>query len=504
MVRRRSTDEEVCVQYGTGSSNAFILTVGMQSEVYFRAAQKEAKKNHIQLNALADAVTELHYRRWLRETHSLDLTPPADSTPDALNTHLETVKQFLSNEVVKELDYRVESAVYPTECEVESMMKDIKQTARDILVIVHASSNRRITSGGTPVPSLFTLAPLAGRRLKLQKGKETLKIVWIPPTFEDLGIHNALRRSAARQYQLQLEFEYILHRCGLAPLPTPLRTNDAAFIHNFRPHFQWNGSPSLAIPKVKQGTPRLWFQGKIEPEDNMNMNLGKNVLQLHPSKADVKLRTLVKKRDTVKIFWYHKEEGARTDGPSHNYRRYASKKAWEEAHATKANLRDLEFEFRESAASPRDSLYSPRLPRIVKQPVYTTDSLDGPRLPRIIKQPVNIPSPLVRRSFYGDNHSLQGGNGGGIEDGTSQRAPPSTANPPESNEVYRRPPSRSLVRYHLSVRPEQPQTHIRALWEARNMLDNTSAGQTRMYSTARVHVDRPRSVSSWVRILIFP
>ena len=470
-------------------SNAFILTIWVQGEeldVYFRAALEQARKIRVRLNALADTVTELHYRRWLCEKHSLDLTPPADGTPDALSTHIKAVKQFLSEDVVKDLDYRLEGAVYPTETEVEALIKDIRQTARDITVIAHGSSNRRINAGGTPLPVLFKLAPLADRKLRLQKGKDTLKIAWNPPTFEELGIHNALKRSAARQHLLQVQLEHIRHRRGLAPLPTPLRTDDAAFIHNFRPHFQWNGTPSMFIPKVKQGTQRLWFQARDEPQDNVN--LGKNVFQVYSSKADANLRPLVKRRDTVKIKWYHKEEGAITDGPSHNYRRYASRKAWEEAHATEANLEVLKPEIRNMMRS--------------ESAAGSTGSPDDTRLPRIIKQHMNPPSPLVRRAFIREDPSSPGGNGVEIEDATStQSAPSSITNSPDSSRVQKgRAGQRARVRYYPSVRPEQPQSHIHALWGARNSLANTSAGQTRMYSTTRMSTGRPKIVS---KALIF-
>lgn len=437
------------------------------------------RRNRIQLNSLADAVTELRYRRWLREEHNLDFTPPADSTSDALHTHLKAVKQFLSKDVVNGLDYRVESAVYPTEFEAESLAKDIRQTARDITLIAHASSNRRVKSGGIPLPVLFKLAPLAGRKLKFQKGNDTLKIGYNAPTFEGLGIHHALKRSATRQHKLQVALEYIRHRCGLAPLPTPLRTNDAHFIHNFRPHFDMRGQPSLAIPKVKRGTLRLWFQPREEPQDNTK--LGKNVFQLYSSKADANLRPLVKKRETVKIKWYHKEESI-TDRPSH-YRRYASRKAWEDAHATEANLEPLK----------------PGILNIIRSG-RAEDSLDDTRLPRIIKQQMNPPSPLVRRAFIEDHFTnspdarrVQEGEAGGRFAKRSESEVGKVATGRQ----------RVLVRYHLShsVRPSQSQSDIDALWEARSSLANTSAGQTRMYSTLRVSGGRPNIVSSW---LIFP
>lgn len=361
-------------------------------------------------------MTEIRYRRWLLETQNLIFSPPQGNSSGVISEHLEIVKQLLPADAVKGLDYQVDRTVYPFEQEFEHLRKEIVDVAKSATVIAFGASNRRIHAGFIPLAVLFPLAALAGQRFKFQRGKDTLKIAYIAPTFDNMTVHTAIQLSAAGLHEIDLAVAYIRHSCGLSPLPTLLRTDNPVF--PFQPH--WRHWKTLKFPPHKRGTTRLWFQPE-KIEKLPDGHLGKNVIEVKSSNADAKIQQQKKTREHgVCVIWYHDmPSGEPGSGVPKKKRFYSSRHAWNEANNAREVLAPLmdkvgPLQISKEVSSPRivwqgvRESGTPPMDR-VKEPNSLQNEDNNPRVvwqgvresgPRILWRIVGGDQPQVKRQHY--------------------------------------------------------------------------------------------------------
>ena len=318
------------------------------------------------------------------ETHNQEFSPPQGNSSEAITQHLATVKQFLSADAVKRLDYRVDRSVFLFEHEFEHQRTEILDIAKSTTVIAFGGSNRRINAGFTPLAVLFPLAALSQQRLKFQNGKDSLKIAYTAPTFDKMTVHKAIQLSATGLHEIDLEVAYIHHSLGFSSPPTLLRTDNP--VYPFYPHLRtWR---PLRFPPYKRGTERLWFQPE-KIEHLPDGHLGKNVIEVQASNADAKIHQQRKTREQgVSIIWYHDIK----DGAPTTRRFFSSRRAWTEAN----NSREVLGPLMNRAGAPIS-------PQIIKEDT-------GPRLywngvrdsgPRILWKLVGGGRPEVKRQTVG-------------------------------------------------------------------------------------------------------